>query len=194
MRDYLKLICVGKSSQGMGWRCYVKPCYTLLFNELSLFRWNFSLNILRSEQDGRHFTGDIFQMHFRRRKVFFVFWDKFHWRLFLPINNNSALVQVLAWCRIDGKPLPEPMVIEIHAAIWDLLIKWVLLWPVHEREVCWYTLRVRATCNLLYLYWISHCLSRVLSRVDCIWKPYSLAVVLNAFLVFNIPWGKQNSI
>ena len=26
-----------------------------------------------------------------------------------PLNNKSALVQVMDWCRIDDKPLPEPM-------------------------------------------------------------------------------------
>ena len=28
-----------------------------------------------------------------------------------PIGNNLALVQVMAWRRTGGKPLPEPMVI-----------------------------------------------------------------------------------
>ena len=26
-----------------------------------------------------------------------------------PIDNTPALVQVMAWCRIGNKPLPEPM-------------------------------------------------------------------------------------
>ena len=26
-----------------------------------------------------------------------------------PIDNKSALVQVMAWCRTGDKPLPEPM-------------------------------------------------------------------------------------
>ena len=26
-----------------------------------------------------------------------------------PIDNMAAMVQVMAWCRIGNKPLPEPM-------------------------------------------------------------------------------------
>ena len=26
-----------------------------------------------------------------------------------PINNNPALVQIMAWCQIGDKPLSEPM-------------------------------------------------------------------------------------
>ena len=27
-----------------------------------------------------------------------------------PIDYKSALVQVIGWCQIDNKPLPEPMI------------------------------------------------------------------------------------
>ena len=33
-----------------------------------------------------------------------------------PINNNSALVQVMAWHRIGDKPLPEPMMAQLTDA------------------------------------------------------------------------------
>ena len=29
-----------------------------------------------------------------------------------PIDNEVALVQVMAWCRTTDKPLPEPMLIQ----------------------------------------------------------------------------------
>ena len=29
-----------------------------------------------------------------------------------PIDKKSALVQIMAWCRIGDKPLPEPMPIQ----------------------------------------------------------------------------------
>ena len=37
-----------------------------------------------------------------------------------PIDNKSALVQVMAWCRIGNKPLPEAMMTQnqrIYAAL-----------------------------------------------------------------------------
>ena len=27
----------------------------------------------------------------------------------VPIDNKPALVQVMAWCRMGAKPIPEPM-------------------------------------------------------------------------------------
>ena len=33
-----------------------------------------------------------------------------------PIDNEVALVQVMAWCRTIDKPLPEPMLIQITDA------------------------------------------------------------------------------
>ena len=33
-------------------------------------------------------------------------------------NNNSTLVQVMAWCRTGNKPLPEPMLTNISHTIW----------------------------------------------------------------------------
>ena len=34
-----------------------------------------------------------------------------------PIDNKSALVQVMAWCRTGDKPLPEPMMTRIIDAL-----------------------------------------------------------------------------
>ena len=45
-----------------------------------------------------------------------VFGSKFHWSLFLrgPIDNESSLVQVMAWRRTGNKPLPELMMTHIN--------------------------------------------------------------------------------
>ena len=38
-----------------------------------------------------------------------------------PIDNKSALVQVMAWCRTGNKPLPEPkLTLFIDAYMWHL--------------------------------------------------------------------------
>ena len=34
-----------------------------------------------------------------------------------PIDNKPALVQVMAWCRIGNKPLPEPMLVQFTTLI-----------------------------------------------------------------------------
>ena len=33
-----------------------------------------------------------------------------------PIDNKSAVVQVMAWCWTGGKPLPEPMLTQFTDA------------------------------------------------------------------------------
>ena len=45
-------------------------------------------------------------------KIAFRF--KFYWSFFLkgPIDNKSALVQIMAWRRTGVKPLPEAMLIQ----------------------------------------------------------------------------------
>ena len=37
-----------------------------------------------------------------------------------PIDNISALVQVMAWCLTGTKPLPETMLTKISDTIWNL--------------------------------------------------------------------------
>ena len=38
-----------------------------------------------------------------------------------PIDNKSALVQVMAWCRTGNKPLPEPMMTPVYQRIYAAL-------------------------------------------------------------------------
>ena len=46
------------------------------------------------------------------------FWFQFHWNFFLkgPIDNKSALVQVMASRRTGDKPLPEAMMTQFTNA------------------------------------------------------------------------------
>ena len=41
-----------------------------------------------------------------------------------PIDNKSALVQVIAWCQTGNKPLPEPMLTQLNnaytALVWEM--------------------------------------------------------------------------
>ena len=63
-------------------------------------------------QNGRHFADDIFKYFFVNEK----FCISINISLkFVPkgqINNNTALVQIMAWRRIGDKPLSEPMLIQ----------------------------------------------------------------------------------
>ena len=68
-----------------------------------------SVNTLRPRQNGRHFPDDIFKRIFLNANV----WISLKISLkFVPnghINNNLALVQIMAWRRPGDKPLSERM-------------------------------------------------------------------------------------
>ena len=63
-----------------------------------------------SGQNGHHFADGIFKCIFINERFCISIQISLK---FVPkdlINNNSALVQVMAWHRTGDKPLPEPMV------------------------------------------------------------------------------------
>ena len=64
---------------------------------------------LRQRQNGRHFPDDIFKCIFLNEKDWIsnTIWLKFVNKG--PINNNTALVQIMACCRTGDKPSSEPV-------------------------------------------------------------------------------------
>ena len=83
------------------------------------------LNSLRPRQHGRHFTDDIFKCIFLNENI----WISIKISLkFVPkgsINNISALVQIMAWCRPGDKPLFEPMMVSLLTHICVTQPQWV---------------------------------------------------------------------
>ena len=70
-------------------------------------------NTLRSGQNGRHFTDDIFKCICLNENI----WILINISLkFVPkgkINNIPALVQIMAWHHLGNKPLSEPMIVSL---------------------------------------------------------------------------------
>ena len=60
-------------------------------------------------QNGRHFADDIFRCIFVNEKSCILTKISLKFVPMGPIDNNPALVQIIAWCRIGDKPLSEPM-------------------------------------------------------------------------------------
>ena len=83
---------------------------TLAFDVIWLF------NSLRPRQNKRHFADDVFKCNFMKEN----FWIPIKISLKFvpegPINNISALVQIMAWRRIGDKPLSEPMMTQFNDA------------------------------------------------------------------------------
>ena len=74
---------------------------------------NSYINTLRPRQNGRRFADDTFKRIFLNEnvRIFIKISLKFFPRG--PINNNPALVQIMAWRRPGDKPLSEPMMVSL---------------------------------------------------------------------------------
>ena len=72
------------------------------------------------------FRNRYFQMHFREWKVLY-FGATISLKCFPrgPIDNNPALVQIMAWCRMGDKPLSEQMLTRSTDAYIRHWGKWV---------------------------------------------------------------------
>ena len=72
-----------------------------------------SLRLLRIEQNGRHFTDDMFKRIFLNENV--LIWNKISLK-YVPwdlIDNMPALVAIMAWRRSGDKPLSKPMLTQL---------------------------------------------------------------------------------
>ena len=79
----------------------------------SLCYW---VNTLRPRQNGRHFTDDILKCIFLNENAWIPIKISLKFVPEGPINNISALVQIMAWRRIGDKPLSEPMMTQFNDA------------------------------------------------------------------------------
>ena len=76
-----------------------------------------ALNTLRPTQDGRHFADDIFTCIFFNENCCILIKFSLKYVRKGPIDNNRALVQIMAWRRSGDKPLSEPMMISLPTHI-----------------------------------------------------------------------------
>ena len=74
-------------------------------------------NTLRPRQDGRRFPDDTFERIFLKENVIILIKMSLKFVPNGPINNISALVQIMAWCRPGDKPLSEPMTVRLATHI-----------------------------------------------------------------------------
>ena len=68
-----------------------------------------SLNSSPPGQNGRRFADDIFRCIFLNENICILIKYSLKFVPKGPIDNNPALVQIMAWRRISNKPLYEPM-------------------------------------------------------------------------------------
>ena len=83
------------------------------------------LNTLRPRQNGRHFADDSFKRIFLNENSRILIKISIKFVPKGPINNNPALVQIMAWRRSGDKPLSEPMMISLLTHICVTRPQWV---------------------------------------------------------------------
>ena len=86
---------------------------------------SFYLNTLRPRQNGRHFADAIFKCVFLNGNVWILIKISLKFVLQGLINNNPALVQVMAWRRPGDKPLSEAMMVRLPRHICVTRPQWV---------------------------------------------------------------------
>ena len=75
------------------------------------------VNSLRPRQNGRHFADDTFKRIFLNENVRISIKISLKFVPKGPINNNPALVQIMAWRRPGDKPLSESMLVRLPTHI-----------------------------------------------------------------------------
>ena len=106
-----------------------------------------TIHTLRPRQYGRHFADDILTCIFFNENCCILIKFSLKYVRKGPIDNNPALVQIMAWCRSGDKPLSEPMMISyrrIYASLGlNVLITWqhgLVHWETPKFEcdrLCW---------------------------------------------------------
>ena len=86
---------------------------------------DFLVNTLRPRQNGRHFPDDIFTCIFFNENCCILIKFSLKYIRKGPIDNNPALVQIMAWRRSGDKPLSEPMMVSLLTHICVTRPQWV---------------------------------------------------------------------
>ena len=87
--------------------------------------WYCQLNTLRPRQNGCRFADNTFKCIFLNENVLILIKISLKFVPKGPINNNPALVQIMAWCRSGHKPLSEPMMVSLLTRICVTRPQWV---------------------------------------------------------------------
>ena len=97
----------------------------MLLQHVAIFQCQDIFNTLRPRQDGRHFADDIFKCIFSNENCCILIKFSLKYVRKGPIDNNPALVQIMAWRRSGDKPLSEPMMISLPTHICVARPQWV---------------------------------------------------------------------
>ena len=87
--------------------------------------WQTEINALRQRQNRRHFADNIFKCNFMNENVWIPLRIPLKFVPKGPINNTTALVQIMAWRRPGAEPLSEPLLVFLPTHICVTRPQWV---------------------------------------------------------------------
>ena len=104
-------------------------CFRMTLDLRHIIAWSlhyvWPVNTLRPRQNGRRFADDTFKRIFLNENVRSSIKISLKFVPKGPINNNPALVQIMAWRRSGDKPLSEPMIVSLLTHICVTRPQWV---------------------------------------------------------------------
>ena len=83
------------------------------------------VNALRPRQNGRHFADHVFRCIFLNENIWISLKISQKFGPKIPINNNPAMLQIMAWHRSGDKTLSEPMLVSLLTQICVTRPQWV---------------------------------------------------------------------
>ena len=122
------------------WRHLISVANIFLYRCRNNHQWHRSINIvavmyvssietwfnsLRPRRNRRHFADDIFKCIALNENVWIALKISLEFVPKVRINNNPALVQIMAWRRPGDKPLSQPMMVSLLTHICVTRPQWV---------------------------------------------------------------------
>ena len=136
---------------------------------------------LRPRQNGRHFANAIFKSIFVNENIWILIKISLEFVLKGSFNNIPALVQIMAWCRPDDKPLSEPVMVNLPTHMCVTRPQWVKRFAegvTHSRDV---------TSILLDTSWVCHGVRTVqMGLWSCLALSFFLQNVMCLLFVFSL--------
>ena len=93
------------------------------------------VNTLRPRQHVRHFADDVFECICLNENVWISNMISLKFVPNDPINNNPALVQIMAWRRPGNKPLSKPMMVNLLTHLCVTRPQWVNTWTFNITRI-----------------------------------------------------------
>ena len=104
------------------------------------------------EKNGCSFADDTFKRIFLTENVWIAIKIPLKFVPKGPINNNPALVQIMAWRRPGDKPLSEPMMVRLPMHICVTQPQWVKIQWISQYQVSFLLCSAYHVCS-----WVTKC-------------------------------------